>query len=176
MEVENILDKFYYTKLAEIYRMISKKSSHPLKMFFYHQSNLLNIRNIIRLGKERVDRKIIQDMLVPSIDEKIIRIWRNVKNLDEFISRMKKTNYSSVVSDSDNVTMLDEAIEEFLLACTDRLSHMDILSISPIFGFILAKEIEMRNIRLLLHSKSLGLSDDFVNSHLIISGKKRFGA
>lgn len=57
---------------------------------------------------------------------------------------------------------------KYLLEKSILLQHQHPLSIDIILGYMFAKEIETRNLRVIAKGKQLGLSNEFIESQLVM--------
>jgi len=129
----------------------------------------MKLKDVLLATKEMRDaalkKKDSQNILIDDIIK--------AKDMAALFARLKSSRYRELVTEEveKNPAGLEAAAERFLLMHAIRLLHRRPLSISPIFGYLLSKEIETKNIRLLIHSKSMDLSEKFVDENLIVIKK-----
>jgi len=183
--LENEIDVSFYRRLMALKRRIRMGPNDPLKQFFEHLIYLMNIKNIVRFKNEGLDEDTIRKMIVmePSgrlavrerglagrkgrrLMEGIIR----AKDVKTVFERLKQSPYKDLVTAEVEQTpsRLEGSIEKFLLMYASKLLHRKPLSVSPIFGYLLWKEIETKNLKLLVHAKAMGLDEKFVDANLIV--------
>ena len=63
--------------------------------------------------------------------------------------------------------MLETELYKHLLKQSILLLHQHLLSVDVILGYMFAKDIEVRNLRIIIKGKQLGLSEQFMESQLI---------
>jgi len=102
--------------------------------------------------------------------EKLIADMIAANDMKALFDALRKSQFRDLVTAEveENPTRLEGAIDKFLLMYASRLLHRRPLSVSPIFGYLLCKEIETKNIKLLVHAKAMGLDERFVDSNLIL--------
>jgi V/A-type H+-transporting ATPase subunit C len=187
--IENEIDRTFYSQLIELKDKIRMGERDPLKQFFNHMVYLMNIKNIILFKKEGIDEETMKDMIVfeefgevnklmrfarrKGRKEKMAELMESLvkaEDMEELLERLKASEYRELVTKEieEDISMLENSIDRFLLMHASRLLHREPLSVSPIFGYLLAKEIEVQNIRLMMHSKAMGLPGEFVDSNLIL--------
>ncbi len=186
--MENEIDKAFYSQLIDLKNKIRMSNRDPLKQFFDHLVHLMNIKNIILFKKEGIEEGTIRKMVVLEKTKKSEKVMRFVRKgrrekmaefieslvksegMETLLEKLKASEYRSLVTKEieADVSKLESSIDRFLLLHASRLLHRNPLSVSPIFGYLLNKEIEIQNIRLMVHSKAINLGDEFVDSNIIV--------
>lgn len=162
--LENLLDVAYY---SSVFRA-SKKFPGMLGTFFQNFIILLNIKNILKLTTSGIDKKLLKDFIIGT-EIILLRDMINVNSVDAMLDVLGKSRYAVLTKDVEkDITKLENNIEKFLYEYSFKLLHKKPISIFPIFGYLLSKEIEIRNLRLMFNAKSLGLKEDFIDRNLII--------
>lgn len=161
--LENLLDLSYYSSIFHA----SKKFPGMLGTFFQNLIILLNIKTIIKLTASGIDKKMLKEFIVGT-EIKLLRDMLKADNTDEMIDVLRNSKYATLAKDAEkDITKLENNIEKFLYEYSFSLLHKNPISIFPIFGYLLGKEIEIRNLRLIFNAKSLGLKEDFIDRNLI---------
>lgn len=178
--IENTLDITYYTTLATLLGRLKLRENDPLKMFIKHTLDLINIRTILKFKRAGSTPEVIEKFLISSPlstkkdpSTELLQTLMAAEDLDAMLAALKASLYKELVTPEveSNVMLLEDQLETFLFHHAFRMLHRMPLSISPIFGFLLLKESEVRNLKLLLHAKALSLPSDFVDRHLIVPRK-----
>jgi len=81
-----------------------------------------------------------------------------LKNISRFIEEFKK---------SGSLIMIETEIYKHLLNQSILLLHQHPLSVDVILGYMFAKDIEVRNLRIIIKGKQLGLNEEFIESQLV---------
>lgn len=161
--LENLLDVTYYSSIFGA----SKKFPGMLGTFFQNLIILLNIRNILKLTASGIDKKMLKDFIIGT-EISLLRDTMKAGSTDDMIDILRSSRYAILTKDAEkNITKLENNIEKFLYEYSFKLLHKKPISIFPIFGYLLAKEAEIRNLRLIFNAKSLGLKEDFIDRNLI---------
>ena len=90
------------------------------------------------------------------------------------VETINKSSYRKAFLDNkDAIAKLDigaieNALDKFLLKESTLLLHQNPLTVSVILGFMYAKEIEVKNLRMLVKGKQLGLEEEFIEQQLVI--------
>ncbi len=190
--LENEIDVTFYRRLMELRQGVRMRQSDPLKQFLEHLIVLMNIKNVVRFKKENIDEETIRKLIVVEAARKIGRVRRGLParrfrdslveaiiradGMQAIFERLRKSQYKGLVTPEveQAPSRLEASIEKFLLNYASKMLHRKPLSVSPIFGYLLWKEIETKNIRLLVHAKAVGLDEKFVDSNLIVVNDSMF--
>ncbi|MBI2578365.1 MAG: V-type ATPase subunit [Candidatus Aenigmarchaeota archaeon] len=166
MSLENALDREYYKTLYAASRNVKSKF---IKEFLQNLVELMNIRNVVKLRISGVDRKTALDFVIGDRSRLVSKLL-DASDAEKIRGVLGESRYSALSKGiEEDIANLENNLENFLLRYSSKLLHSKQMSISPIFGYLLAKEIEIRNLRLMLNSRDAGLEEDFVNKNLIIS-------
>ena len=97
-----------------------------------------------------------------------------VDDLDTLIKMLEETKYENVIDkgiedfkNTGSLITLETELYRYLLRQSALLLHQHPLSVDVILGFMLAKDIEIRNLRILIKGKQLGLEEDFMERQLV---------
>ncbi|MFH1237768.1 MAG: V-type ATPase subunit [Candidatus Aenigmatarchaeota archaeon] len=103
-------------------------------------------------------------------EEKLIDAMIKAEDMKTLFGALKRSKYKELVTPDveKNPSRLEGTIDRFLLNYATKLLHRKPLSVSPIFGYLLWKEIETKNIKLLVHAKAMGLDENVVDANLIM--------
>jgi V/A-type H+/Na+-transporting ATPase subunit C len=174
-EIENVFEREYYRQLFELSEAIPNQGKF-FREFLEGEVEITNILNILRLKRAGVDERSASKFLLPvkrtsvSLFSKMITA-EPAKCVDIF----KGTPYEKIMAenikkfqDTGSLIGLETCLWNYLLNKTKTLVHQHPLSVDIIAGFILAKDMEARNIKLIVKGKQLGLGNDFIESQLVI--------
>ena len=97
-----------------------------------------------------------------------------LEDLEALSKALEKTRYKDLIqkgieefNKSGSLIALEIELYKYLLKESVLLLHQNPLSIDAILGYMFAKDIEVRNLRIIVKGKQLGLSDEFIESQLI---------
>lgn len=170
--LENKLDIKYYSDLILFSQKLGLKDTHPLRKFFTSCIDLLNIKNALRFRKAGMKPEDIVSYLIPTENMKMIKKILNSKESEDIVNILKRLGYKELAKKEilkDLIEFRNE-IDRWILKQGFRMLHTDILSASPVIGYLLCKETEIRNIKLLLHSKAMKVSEEFIDKNIIFKG------
>lgn len=132
-----------------------------LREFFQMKIDLENIRNFVRCQRFGVDFAKVY-LEGGTIDLKTFETSRG-ESLETLSHAVQTRNYSQVVEEglkqyeeTQRLTLYEKLTEDFLIEYVKR-AKMVTLGIEPLLGYILAKEREVKQIRLILLGKLKGV-------------------
>jgi len=174
IEIENTLDKYYYNEVLGFLEEIPKQGK-LFKEFLEAEIGILNIITMLRLKRENLSKDIIKNYLFLENMDGYSRKLLNAKDLEEFLSLLEQSKYKQLlkeaikkVSESKSIIPVEMMLYKYLLEKSVLLQHQHPLSIDIILGYMFAKEIEARNLRVIAKGKQLNLSNEFIESQLVI--------
>ena len=172
VRLENLLDKNYYSGIVLFSQKLALKKNHPLLRFFRYTVDLLNIKNSIRFKKAGMKENEIEDFIIKGGNEDIVKKIIKAKDMEDVINILKTTEYKHLAKKEflEKLIEFRNEMDRFVLKHALRMLHEDILSVSPIFGYLISKETEARNIKLIVHSKTMGVDEGFIDKNLVIGG------
>ena len=173
--IENQLDKYYYTHLMQFSKTLPKGAL--FRDFLLSEIEMLNIMTLLRLKKASFEKNAINGFLIYSgdklKDQKIASLAR-LENLEELLGALSKTQYKDAISrglgdfkKNGSIISLETELYKHLLKKSALFMHQHPLSVDVILGYMFAKEIEVRNLKIIIKGKQLGLKDEFIENQLI---------
>lgn len=174
--LENALDRYYYDTIA----LFSKKMGRSGRFLVGFLQEELKVRNIITLlsaKKGRIETEKLKSLLLPTYEKKTDSLFEtlSLKTLDEILQRLKKTEWEKAITRGEekykktgSLVDIEIALWGTFLKRTQVLEHQDPVSVNNILGFVLAKEIEARNLRILVKAKEFGMPEEFIENELVV--------
>jgi len=174
--IENALDKYYYINIIKFSRRLPKQGD-LFRQFLRKEVDILNILTLLRLKKHNFRKGEIKNFIIP-YDNKAKDLWIsnlvNADGLDNLAKLLEKTEYRNIISKgmeefkkTGSLIMLEIGLYRHLLKQTILFMHQHLLSIDVILGYMFAKDIEVRNLKIIVKGKQLGLDVQFIESQLI---------
>ncbi len=154
--IDTVMDQVYVCTLLE-----DSEKSPFLQEFFRLKTDLENIRNFVRSQKFKVSfsRMYLQG---GTIDFKTFQTFQD-EPLEAVAKAFGMKKYSRVVEEglksfeeTGELTVYERLVEDFLIEYVKQ-AKMVVLGIEPLIGYILAKEREVKLIRLILLGKLKGI-------------------
>ena len=173
--IENRLDKKYY---QDLFTAIGDPKSKDRKLFSKFIRTDIDMKNLItlfRLKKYKVNDPETADLI---LDGGLRLKYKEVEKMmplafEDFLTELEKTSYWEELSDCcgpnmDSLTDVETKLKKLRLKTAASFSHVYPLSIVPIMDYILSKENEVNNLRIIIRGKAVGLSDEEIKSQLVI--------
>lgn len=174
---ENNLDKMYYSNLLSL-NLPGSKANKLFMRFVMHEIDCVNLRTLFRLKREGIEYDKIMAYMVPGgaklrLDD--LKKLAQAPKYSEFISMLREYPYwediSAAVQESKETGSLDSveiAIKKELLKFADKISHLYPLSVMPVLGYIVRKNTEVNNLRIIARGKESHLNDEIIKNQLVI--------
>lgn len=170
IDVENYIDKKYYTLVAKAVKKL-KGDSEILKKFVKLKLDIINLRILYRFKKAGFRREEISKLFINPGNI-------SLKELEELCALDLEDIHSRVVSKFGELFKgidikvslgeLDAKFEIYQLRMVEKLMHAHPLSIAPLIAYVIMKEAEGRNIKLIARSKYYQLPEDEVRKNLAV--------
>src|SRR3989338_7780912 len=171
--IENELDRHYYNALAEFSKRLPQGGT-LFRKFLAEEVEILNILTLLRLKKSKIGNA--SDFVITArglISPKITKL-AEAEDLDALSKALEQTHYSGVIKkgiedfkNTKSLITLETGLYRHLLKESALFLHQHPLSVDIILGYMLAKDIETRNLRILIKGKQLGLGNDFIENQLV---------
>jgi len=170
---EDALDHAYYTYLLETV----PPTTEPMKlfrMFLRMEIDIVNLRTLLRAREEveRIERDVfVAGGLELSKEERESLVPLST---EELIPRLQKYSFYEEISGplrdvkEKGLNEVMRALEKHHLKQASKYSHLHPLSILPVLDFLISKEIEVENIRIIARGKRDGLSESTISDLLVI--------
>ena len=175
--VENTLDKYYYSHLIQFSNILPKEGA-LFRNFLLKEVEILNLLTLLRLKKAKLAKEAVKDFIILSgnkaKDSKMAKLIE-LEDLEQLSKALEKTEYKSMVvkgiedfKKTGSLITLETELYNYLLRQSILFMHQHPLSIDVILGYMFAKDIESRNLNIMLKGKQLGLKEEFIESQLIL--------
>lgn len=174
--IENALDKCYYNHLIQFSSILPKEGT-LFRDFLLKEVEILNILTLIRLKKAKLGKEIVKDFIIlsgnKSSDSKMMSL-AELDNLEELSRMLERTEYKNIIAKgieefkkNGSLITFEAQLYKYLLNKSALFMHQHPLSIDVILGYMFAKDIEVRNLKVIVKGKQLGLSEEFIESQLV---------
>ncbi len=170
---EDALDRAYYSFLLEVV----PPTTVPMKlfrMFIRKEIDMINLRTLLRTRQEaeRIERDVFIDGgLELSREDLETLVPLSIK---ELLPRLQKYSFYDDISgplkeiEAKGLNDVVRALEKHHLKQASKYSHLHPLSILPVLDYLISKEIEVENIRIIARGKRDGLSESTIRDLLVI--------
>lgn len=161
-EIEACLDRVY----AEEIRSIAEKTrSKEFKAFVDTEQLYQDIEIALRLKKYDVAEEEIRDRLKAGKTEKIESIIQ-AEDIDEAIEIAEELSGA----EGENLEEFEHSMEQRRLEEALATLHREPLGLSSVIGYMVAKTIEVENLRMIARAKETGIQNrDTIKQNLVIA-------
>jgi V/A-type H+-transporting ATPase subunit C len=166
-------DKMYYSSLFEAIGKPKSKDRKLLTRFIKLEVDVKNLSNLFRLKKAGVKQsdEIMSLMIEGGLElntEKLAPL-----PYEEFVNELQKTHYWNSISgvadqDMDSLINLERRLTRKYLEYTTTFSHASPISIMPVMDYIIHKNNEVTNLRIIYRGKEVGLDDNLIKDQLVV--------
>jgi V/A-type H+-transporting ATPase subunit C len=176
-EIENNLDKVYYANLLS-QKIGATLADELFLSFVKREVDFVNLRTLFRLKREGLEHDKIAAYMIPggaklSMEE--LRKLAQTPGYEDFLNGLKETPYWSEIADAvkksqetGSLNAVEIALRKANIAYADNISHRYPLSITPILGYLIRKNTEVNNLRIIARGKESHLSDEVIRNQLVI--------
>src|SRR3989338_801559 len=171
--IENSLDRFYYNNLIEFSKLLPQEGA-LFRKFLVMEVEIMDILTLLRLKKSKIGNA--RDFIITArglINPNIAKM-SELDDFDALIKAFGETHFKKAIDkgiedfrDTGSLITLETELYKYLLKQSSLLLHQHPLSVDIILGFMLAKDIEIRNLRILIKGKQLGLNEEFIEKQLV---------
>jgi V/A-type H+/Na+-transporting ATPase subunit C len=152
--------------------MASKVTSYEKNSFLnrYYKIwvDLTNLKIILRLLFLERYEDLIGFAILPGGNIKKEKITKaNIESPDSLEDFYRGTIYSSLLEFKDSFSILEREAEKLLVSYLNSVAFESI-GVEPVVAYLLLKENEIRNLRIILIGKMNGVGEDLIEERLII--------
>ncbi|MBI2581211.1 ATP synthase A1 subunit C [Candidatus Woesearchaeota archaeon] len=173
-EIENALDSFYYSAMQEFSRRLPNEG-RLFREFLESELEITTIINVLRMKRANTAAKDIERyVVVPESGRALVKRMIAAATVEDAAKLLEQSRFRAVAENgvgeflaAKSLIRLELDLYRQLLKRSVLLIHQHPLTVDVILGYMFAKELEARNLKLLLKSKQLGLGNEFVEQQII---------
>ena len=181
--LENALDCMGYTELFRQSSMVINTMASPFRDFFSVLADIQNVRTLLRAKHTGRDPREVSLCLVPGGSE--IPSWRLVQlnemmSVPDIVRQLSGTRFDPALSphirnypSPDGMLLFDMALDRLKLDSLSRLSLDYYHAGGPVLWYLVAKEYELRNIRIILSGLDEGIKPELITRMLVLTEDNR---
>lgn len=174
-EIENALDRFYYSAIKEFAKRIPNEG-RLFREFLEAEAELSAIMGVLRLKRANTAAKDIERYVtVPATAMALVKKMVAAATAGEAAKLLEQSKFRAFVENgvkeflaNGSLIRLELDLSRQMLKRSVLLIHQHPLTVNVILGYMFAKEIEVRNLKLMLKSKQLRIGDEFAEQQLIM--------
>ncbi|MFO7992393.1 MAG: V-type ATPase subunit [Thermoplasmata archaeon] len=169
------LDRFAFNELKKATLKVETEQQSVTRYFVGKYTDLMNLKIIFRGLREDIDKESLKESLLP--DGREIARWKlenmvEAKNMKEALVELDGTSYQEL--GKKDVSSSDYEIECYLditlIELASEIMSQYILSIGPILKYLIGKEYELRNLKVLVRGVNEGVDPNRIKKMMILEG------
>ncbi len=165
--LDNQIDKYILDRFKDI--KLPYKCGQPKQHFVKILTDMINIKSLLRAKQIDLDSESCLKLFVGEGQE--IANWKfkeisEVDQVSQVISALEGTTYFNILKDNienynkeKSVQILENALDSIFLKLVKDISIKNYVTIGPTLRFLVAKEFEIKNLKII----SKGIYEDFSN-------------
>ncbi|HZK25028.1 MAG TPA: V-type ATP synthase subunit C [Oscillospiraceae bacterium] len=149
------LDHALYEELASE----AQRHSPFISNYFTSLRDLTNIKTFIRVKRLNRTPEFLASALLPAGELDLLELLSLEEPLEELVAHLSKTRYASVVSEgvlnyqqTETLTRYEKLADDFIINYVKQAKHY-IMGPEPVVAYLLAKENELKMIRMIMVGK-----------------------
>ena len=173
--IEDFLDKHHYERLL----LSIDPSSRPTRLyqdFVRKEIDITNIETILKLKMEGVHGEEVMKYFISGgkdIDKKLATQLANAETVSAALNDLAQLDFyddikEALDAEANSLRDIVAGMKKYKMKMTKSFSHLYPLSIIPIIDYMIHKENEVNNIRIVARGIESGLDKDTINSLLVI--------
>jgi len=174
-DLENALDMQYFSDALKAVK--GRDGSPRLLRYLRMEIDHRNVINQFRGIRQEMSQEKRSSIVIPGgkIDSATMRQASQIETDEELIETLRRsgsfddTGFEEAMSAAKSLGSLDpyaELMSHQRHAMLKRFSYLSPVSPFPVIHYIECKALEVRNLRLLVRGKSVGLPDEVIEAHL----------
>jgi V/A-type H+-transporting ATPase subunit C len=176
LAIDNAIDNYIINKFKQI--KVPYRSEEPKQKFINHMIDIRNLKNILRAKHLGYDKEPCKKLFLGEGQE--IASWKleelaEVDDVSQVISSIEGTSYYNVLKDAieqyhkeASVQVLENALDSIFLKLVKDISLKNYTNIGPSIRFLVSKEYEIKNLKIIVKGLSEKLSSDIIKDFLIV--------
>lgn len=166
-EIERELDKQYYRELRQVSQSIG---SVWFDRFVEQELELENLKIALRLKKYDVEPEQIREWLITDEITDAVEQVIEAEDIEAAIQIIKDTGKIENMNGEQNLEEIEHSLEVERLNRALRNLHIEPLGATSILGYVIAKIIEVKNLRMLIRAKETGIQNmETIKRNLVIA-------
>jgi len=169
VDLENFFDLQYYKKMIDFAKTLPS-GGKLFRNFLEAEIETTNMMNILRLKRASTDKQGVQKYVIGKSTANIKKlIEADKEDTTKLLSQLGVSDSAlNTFTSSNSLIDIEIDLGKNLLRKTKLLLHQHPLTAEVILGYMFAKEIEVKNLKMLLKSRQLNLADEFIEQQIII--------
>jgi len=176
LKIDTAIDRHFIYKLKQV--KVPYKCEPGKQKFVKTMLDLVNIKNVLRAKQFGYDPESCKKLFIGEGRE--IASWKydeisEVDSVSQVISALEGTSYFDVLKNSieiynkdESVQVLETSLDSLFLKLVGDISTQNYVTIGPTIRFLVSKEFEIRNLKIIAKGISENLSPDNIKGFLVM--------
>lgn len=177
--LDNEINKYIISKFKQV--KVPYKCEEGKQIFINRMIDVLNIKNVLRAKQLAYDSDSCKKLFLGEGQE--IAPWKfrdmtDVDQVSQVISILEGTSYYNVLKDNieeynkeNSVQVLENALDGLFLKLVRDISIQYFVSIGPTIQFLISKEFEVQNLKVIAKGVYENLPTDIINKFVVTEAK-----
>ncbi len=170
---EDLVSRLYYAELLQSVPP-STEPNKLMRRFIEREIDLVNLKTLLRAWAAKA--KFEREIFLEGGEELTVEDLHEMVTMEKAALLQRLAEYSFYEDIATDLEKLEETgigalmrrVEKVHLMEASRYAHLHPLSILPILDFIVRKDREVQNIRIIARGKESGLSTDVIRDLLVV--------
>ena len=174
LTIDNVMDTHIINRFKRV--KVPYKCEQAKQKFVKNMIDIRNIKNILRAKQLDYAKESYEKLFLGAGQE--IASWKfkemaDVDEISQVISSLEGTSYYGVLKDAierynkeGSVQVLENALDGLFLKLVADISTQNYVSIGPTIRFIVSKEFEIRNLKIIAKGIGENLPSEMIKSYL----------
>lgn len=177
LPLQHALDRHYYGTLWKKIRAARVKYIEVVKSLVGMKIDAQNIKTVLRCKADELPPEEILRYVLPfyqELSEERVRRMAEAKDVAEAIMMLEGTDYGGVLSDvlseyvdTKSLYFFEKTLDDFILKRARSIAVQYSVGVGPTIAFLLEKDIEVRNLTVVVNGESAGLKPEEIEKHVI---------
>lgn len=164
-EFECAIDQAYFDELEELADITGNRK---LEDFLRNELEYENLRIVLRLKKYDVSTEEIRDRCFNADSSNLVEKCTDAENFEECMKLLEASDWDT--GSSRTLEDIEHRLKVSRLRHALKTLRTEPLGLAPIMAFILAKMVEVENLRILVQAKETGVqTEDEIRENLVIA-------
>ena len=176
MVIDNEFNKFLIERLQKL--KVPYKCDEAKNRYLKTLKDIYNIKNILRSKQQKYNKENVIKLFLGEGQE--IAKWKfeelaDADSVSHVIAGLEGTSYYNILKDNienynkeKSVQVLENALDKLFLKLIKDISIKNYVSIGPTLRFIVSKEYEIRNLKIIAKGISENLNSELIKPLLIM--------
>jgi len=175
LTIDTAIDKHVLNRFKQV--RVPHKCEQAKQKFVNSMIDILNIKNVLRAKQLGYEEASCKKLFLGDGQE--IASWKfeeisEVDQVSQVISSLEGTSYYGVLKDAieqydkeGSVQVLENVLDGLFLKLVKDISVQNYINIGPTIRFLVSKEFEIKNLKIIAKGVGENLSSDIIKSFLI---------